>query len=296
MHVSSFAEAAFQVVVFGLLAGSIYSLLGLGLTLIMGVGKILNISHGDLGILGAYAAYAAFVGWGVDPLLMLVVVIPLLGLLGGGIQRFVISPAITDPKFRTTASVMITYGLALVIANGLTVTASPSYRFLSLSYAYSGVEVLGTTINVPRLLVLVTAFVVMALLVALLRTRLGKAILASAQDQTLAMLVGVNNRRVAALTFAISSGLAAVAGVLYILNNPLYPAVGLGLTIKGLTVMVLGGIGNVPGAMVAGLILGLAESFTSFYIGDLYRDVIAYLVLIVVLLVRPSGIFRSLEG
>lgn len=291
-----FLHVAFKIIVFGLLAGSIYSLFGLGLTIIMGVGKVLNVCHGDLGILGAYVAFVAFVCFQLDPLLSLVLLMPFLALIGAGIQKFLINPAVSDPKHQTTVSVMITYGLALAISNGITIIASPSYRFLDLSYSYSGLEIMGTTINFPRLLVLIVTAVVAVCLFGLMKTKLGKSIQAASQDQMLACLIGINNRKITAITFAISSALAAVGGVLYILNNPLYPAVGLNLTVKGLTVMVLGGIGNVFGALAAGLILGLAESLTSFFIGDIYRNIVVYFVLIAVLLLRPSGIFRSLEG
>jgi len=294
-YMEEYVRVAFQVIVFGLLAGSIYGLFGLGLTLIMGVGKILNVGYGDLGILGAYVAFFIFVSYYIDPLLCLIVVIPFLALLGMGIQKFLINPAVKDPRYRTTASVMITYGLALTISNGITIAWSPSYRFLDLPYAYRSFEVLGTTINFPRLLVLIVTVVVAAGLIGLLKTRMGKSIQAASQDQMLSSLVGINHKRITALTFGISSSLAGIGGVLYMLNNPLYPAVGLHLTIKGLTVMVLGGIGNVFGALIAGLILGLAESMTSFFLGDIYRGLVAYSFLVVVLLLRPSGIFRSME-
>ena len=289
------SQIVFKVILFGLLAGSIYSLFAVGLTLIMGVGRILNISHGDLGILGAYIAYWFFVIFGLDPLLSLIIIIPLLAIIGMSVQRFLISPAITNPKFRIVASVMITYGLALFISNGETIVWTPGYKFLELPYSYSGFEILSTTINIPRLIVLITSAVVSISLIILLRTKLGKTIQASAQDQMLAELVGINCNRVAMITFGISTAVAGIGGVLYILNHPLYPAVGLHLSLKALTVMVLGGIGNVMGALVAGLILGLAESYTSFFIGDLYRELVTYMLLVAVLLIRPSGIFKGLE-
>ncbi len=291
-----FLALAFQLVVFGLLAGSVYSLLGLGLTLIMGVGKILNVSHGDLGILGAYLAFVTFVYLRVDPLLSLVLVMPVLALLGISIQKYLIEPAVKDPKYQITVSVMITYGISLAISNGLTIIASPDYKFLALSYAYKSVAIMGTTINLPRLLVLIVTAIVALCLFGLMKTKLGKSVQAASQDQMLASLIGINTRNITEIAFGLSTALAAIAGVLYLLNNPLYPSIGLDLTVEGLTVMVMGGIGNIFGALAAGLIIGLIESITSFFIGDIYRSLVVYCVLIVVLLLRPSGIFRSLEG
>jgi len=285
-----------QIVIFGLLSGSIYSLFALGLTLVMGAARILNLSHGDLGILGAYFAYWLFATFSVDPIVSLVVVVPVIAMVGMGVQRYLINPAISDPRFRIIASVMITYGLALLISNGETIIWTPGYKFVNLSYSYRGFEILGTMVNFPRLLVLVTSAAVAICLMVFLRTRVGKAIQASAQDQMLAELVGINCNRIAVITFSVSASLACIGGVLYILNNPLYPAVGLGLSVKGLTVMVLGGIGNVPGALIGGLLLGLAESSTSFFLGDIYREVVTYAVLVTILLMRPGGIFGSFEN
>lgn len=290
-----YIEIAFQIIAFGLLAGSIYSLLGLGLTLIMGVGKILNVSHGDLGILGAYLAFWIFIGYKIDPILSLIIVLPVLIVIGMAIQQFLINPAVTDPESRITASVMITYGLALFISSGETIVWSPSYRFVNLSYAYASFNILGTTINLPRLIVFLVTIVVAAGLIALLKTRIGRAIKASAQNQMLAGLIGINSNRMSVISFGISTALAGIAGVLYMLNNPLYPGIGLDLTIKGLTVMVLGGIGNISGAFLSGLLLGIAESCTSFFVGDIFRGVVVYVFLIAVLLISPSGIFGSME-
>jgi branched-chain amino acid transport system permease protein len=293
--VEAFAKIAFQIIVFGFLAGSVYSLFGLGLTLIMGVGKLLNISHGDLGIFGAYAAYVLFAGFAVDPMLSLIVVVPFIALVGMSVLKYVISPAIKDPKLRIMGSAMITYGLALFISNGELLVGPTKHLYVELPYSYSGFEILGTMINIPRLIVLISAAILAFVLIGLLRTRLGKAIRGSAQDPMLAELVGINCSRITITTFMISVSLASIAGVLYILNHPLFPTAGLSLTIKGLTVMVLGGIGNVFGALVGGLILGLAESSTSFFLGDMYREMIVYLVLITGLLIRPSGIFGSVD-
>jgi len=291
----SFVSVAFQIMVFGLLAGSIYSLFGIGLTLIMGVGKILNIGHGDLGMIGAYVAFILFAVFSLDPMIGLVIAVPVVALIAMGVLRFIITPAIRDPKFRIMGSAMTTYGLALFISNGELIVGPTKHLYVELPYSYSGFEVLGTMINIPRLIVLITAGLMGTGLIALLRTKLGKAIRGSAQDPILAEFVGIDSNRITIITFMISISIASIAGVLYILNHPLFPTAGLTLTIKGLTVMVLGGIGNVFGALVAGLILGVAESATSFFLGDMYREMIVYLVLVGGLLIRPSGIFGSVE-
>jgi len=281
----------FSLLVSGLLEGSVYALVGLGLTLIFGVAKILNLAHGDLAILGAYAAFWFFTLVRIDPLLSLVLVLPLLSLIGLAVQRFVINVAIRDPRFQITASVMITYGLAVFVSNSETLVWGPDYRSITLPYSYGGLSFHGVIFNFPRVITLVAAAATVVFFIFFLRTKMGKAIRACTQDREAAWLLGINFDKLATIAFGLSLAASGLAGVLYILNHTLYPAVGLQLTIKGLTVMVLGGIGSVEGAFVGGLLLAIVEAVASFTIGNAYRELMSFLILVLVLLARPRGLF-----
>ena len=287
--------AILSLTVLGLLEGGIYALVALGLTLIFGVAKILNLAHGDLAILGAYAAFWLFVSYKIDPLFSLLLVLPLLCIIGVAVQRFAINVAIRDARFQVTASIMVTYGLAMLISNSETLAWGSDYRSITLPYSYSGFSFYGIVFNLPRIIVLAASAVTMVFFVLFLRTKTGKAIRACAQDREAASLLGIDFDKLATVIFGISVAASGLAGVLYLLNHTLFPAAGLQLTIKGLTVMVLGGIGSIEGAFVGGLLLAIVESVASYTIGNAYRDLMSFVILILVLFVRPRGLFGKAQ-
>lgn len=286
---------ALSLTVLGLLEGAIYALVALGLTLIFGVAKILNLAHGDLGILGAYVAFWLFVSYNIDPLLSLLLVLPLLCIIGVAVQKFAINVAIRDVRFQVTASIMVTYGLAMFISNSETLAWGSNYRSITLPYSYIGFAFYGIVFNLPRIIVLVASAATMAFFVFFLRTRTGKAVRACAQDREAASLLGIDFDKLTTVVFGISVAASGLAGVLYLLNHTLFPADGLQLTIEGLTVMVLGGIGSVEGAFVGALLLAIVESVASYAIGNQYRDLVSFVVLILVLFVRPRGLFGQAQ-
>lgn len=287
---SDITSILFSLMLQGLLEGAIYSLFAIGLTLIFGVMKILNLSHGDIGILGAYVSYWLFILYGIDPLISIILIFPLLCFVGFCLQNYLISPAIKDPRLQITASVMITYGIALFISNQEIITFGSDYRSLTLPYSFMSFSILGVRLNFTRLMVFLFTAGIAIILTILLKTGIGKAMRACAQDRDAAMLMGVNFRKIAGATFALTSGIAGIAGILYLLTHTLYPAVGLNLTIKGLSVMVFGGIGSVSGAFLGGILLGIAEAVISFFIGDIYRGLVSFFILVAVLLIKPTGI------
>lgn len=284
-------DVILELTVLGLLEGSMYSLMAVGLTLIFGVMRVLNVSHGDLGILGAYMCYWLLALYGVDPFISLALMIPLLFLIGFCTQKFIINPAISDPRFQVTASVMICYGLALFVSNQEIIIWGPDYRAFTVPYSYLSFSILGLTINVPRIAVLLITVAISALYVLLLRTKLGKAIRACVQDREAAMLMGINFNSLAGVTFGMSVATAGVAGMLYALIHSLYPALGFHLTIRALTVMVFGGIGSVGGALAGGILLGIGECTVSYFIGSVYKDLVGFFILVAVLLLKPTGLF-----
>jgi len=284
-------NVASNLIVLGLLEGAIYSLFALGLSLIFGVMKIFNIAHGDMGILGGYLCYWVFVMYGIDPILALVLVLPLLCLIAFCVQRFMINPAIRDPRFQIIASVMITYGIALCISNQEIIIWTPDWRSLTLPYSYLSYSIFGLTLNITRVIVLLFTVAVTIFLLVLLRTKFGKALRACTQDREVSMLMGINFGKLAWVAFAIATAISGIAGMLYTLSHTFYPAVGLVLTIKSLTVMVFGGMGSISGAFVGGILLGVAEAVVAFSLGGEYRDLVSFLVLVMVLLFKPTGIF-----
>jgi len=287
---TSLVNVVVQIIILGAISGSIYSLFAIGLTLAMGAGKMLNIAHGDIGILGAYICYTFIVLHNFNFVVALILSLAILIIIGVFLQKFIINIAVRDPKFQITATAMITYGLALLISNLEILSFGPDYRSLTLSFSYTYFSVLGVTLNLPRVIVLVVTLCVVFILLLFFKTKQGKAILAVTQDRKLASLVGVNSNRIMIHTFGIAVTLAGLAGTLYILNHTMYPAVGLALNVKALSVMVLGGIGSITGAFIGGILLGMAETVTSFFIGDVYAPLVSFLILLIVILIRPRGL------
>jgi len=286
-------EIIAEVIVRALVEGAAYSLLAVGLTLIFGAMRVLNIAHGDLAVLGAYICYWLLVIFHIDVFIGLLFVVPLMFLIGWGVQKFIINPAVSIPQFQVQASYIITYGLALFISNQELIAWTADYRSLTVAYSYLSISVLGVTINAPRLAVLSVTVIVSALYMLFLRTRLGRAIRACTQDREAALLMGINFNKLAGFTFGISAATAAVGGMLFALTYTLYPAVGLQLTIKAVTVMIFGGIGSVGGALAAGLLLGITEALVTFVVGATYKDLVAFMLLVIILLIRPTGIVRK---
>jgi branched-chain amino acid transport system permease protein len=278
------------IIVDGILEGAIYSLLAVGMTLIFGVMRVLNVAHGDLAVLAAYISFWMLAILHVDPLISLVVAIPILFVLGWALQRFMIGPAISIPQFQIQASYIITYGISLFIANSELIVWGADYRSLTSAYVSSSVTYAGITFSAARLIAFVAAIIVSALFTIFLKTRLGLAMRASIQDRRSVILMGVDFNKLAGITFGLSASIAAVAGILYGIPRLTYPALGLQLTLKAVTVMILGGIGSFGGAFIAGLILGVAESVVSYTIGPTYAELVSFVLLVVILVIRPTGI------
>jgi branched-chain amino acid transport system permease protein len=279
-----------EIIMNGLLEGAMYSLLAVGMTLIFGVMRVLNIAHGDLAVLGAYISYWMLVLFRIDPFVSLIVVIPISFVLGWAIQRFMINPAISIPQFQIQASYIITYGIALFIGNSELIVWGADYRSLTSAFVSTSVTYAGITLSVARVIAFGVAIIVSALFTVFLRTRLGLAMRASIQDRRSVILMGVDFKKLAGVTFGLSASIAAVAGILYGIPRLTYPALGLQLTLKAVTVMILGGIGSFGGAFIAGLMLGVSESVVSYTIGATYAQLVSFVLLIVILLVKPTGI------
>jgi branched-chain amino acid transport system permease protein len=282
-----------QSAVSGLLVGGIYELVALGLALAFGVLKVLNVAHGELLMLGGYAAFFAFSTWGIDPFVALPVVFIALFLFGVLLYR-VLFRFVTrfEIETRIKNSLLISFGLVLVLQALAVRFFTADERTISTSYSSEAFTIGLVRIPMVRLAGLVVAVIAaIALEYVLNETRFGSAIRATAEDWTRAALSGVDVRRVYRIAFAISAGLAGIAGVLVTFGYSVSPSIGLGWTLKALVVVVLAGLGSMRGIIIAGLFLGLVEGLAAVWVGGAYREVVALAVFLIVLSLRPQGFF-----
>ena len=281
-------ELLVQVLVSGILLGGLYALMALGLALVWGVLNIVNLSHGALIMLGAYATYFLFTGTGLDPFVALPITAIGLFVLGYVIQRGVLNLVIRGPMFNT---LLITFGIEVILTYLAQLLFSADFRAINPPYAGNNFRVLGITIPLMQVLAFAVAMALtIAMWLFLLHTRVGRGIRAAAQNLVAARLYGVAPRSIYALTFGIGSALAGVAGGLYGTVSQINPYIGGPLTAKSFAIAIIGGLENPLGVIVGGLVLGIVESLTALYAGSTYRDVASFGVLILVLILRPTGL------
>jgi branched-chain amino acid transport system permease protein len=280
-----------NVVIGGLLMGGIYALIAMGLSLQYGVARVINISHGEFIMLGAFITWALYSAFGLNPLLSLAICGPLLFAIGFLLYRTLFRSLRTkapSPAAFEGSSMLATFGLLFIIQNiALAIWGGDMRGYSFLNF---GVHVAGTVFAANRLVALVFAVVLsLGFYIFLARTRMGKAIRAAAQDPSTAGLMGVNINLVLALCFGLGALMAGFAGALVSMCYPIYATMGLGYTIIALIVVVLGGLGSIPGSFIGGFILGLIGSIVSTWQPALAMA--AYYVLFMLLLIlKPSGI------
>lgn len=280
---------------YGLLFASIYMLLATGLTLIFGTLKLVNFAHGDLMVLGAFVAFLFVTLDGWSPYLAIVPAALVIAGIGVLIYRFALIPA---AKVGPVNMILLTIGISYILENALAYYFLPVYR--------TGVEIPSpirgrgfllpgnVLLTYDEFLIIVISWVIMgALYYWLFRTRQGIAIRALSQNPVGASISGIDVNRLGYLTFLVGSVLAAVAGTLYGIMFTFNPFSGIILTLMAFAVMILGGVGSIPGTIVGSLIIGFATSFVGYYWGQTWGEAIAFLILAIILLVRPSGIFRG---
>ncbi len=277
-----------QVLVNGLLLGGLYGIMALGMSLIWGVMNIVNIAHGAVIMVGAYLTFWMFSLWGIDPFVSLPLTIGVLFVYGYCLQRYVLNLIVRAQLFLT---LLITFGVEVVMINLARLLWSSDLRQVTPAYAAANFEVGGLTIPWVRLWVFVATVVLsVAFLVLLERTRLGRAIRATSEELRAARLTGIPVAHIYAITFGLGAALAGAAGGLWGMLFPITPVMGGSLTLKSFVVAVLGGLGTMMGAIVGGLVLGLTESFTATYLGPTYPNAVSFGLLVLILIVRPSGI------
>ncbi len=287
----------FQLLLFGIVWGGLYAMIATGLNVIYGVMKILNIGHGELLMLGAYMTFWLFSLWDVSPLLSLPLAAAAMFVFGLAIQKVLIGPLVAHNLPMggfENATLIVFFAVLLILQNTALLLWSADYRVLS--YATQPVAIGPLSVSANRLIVLAVALGVTGAMFAGLRyTLLGKAIRAVSEDTITARLMGINVKRIGLVGFGIGSALAGIAGSLASTVYVITPTVGLLFTIKAFTVMVVGGLGSQVGTLLAGLALGILESFASYFLGAEYKDMSGYVLLIIFIVwkSRRSSVFAG---
>lgn len=283
-----------QSIVNGILMGGVYGLVAVGLTLIFGVMKIINFAHGSFMMLGMFTTYWLYVLLGIDPYLSLLFSIPSLFIIGVLTQRFVISQIMDAPAHN---QLLLTLGISLFIENFALFIWTPNFRNLEVSYLKKAATVGTVMISLPKAIAFIFAIILTALLYYFLKkTDLGKAIRAASEEKEGSLTVGINLRRVYYLAFGIGIACVGAAGTLIAPFFYVNPHVGGIFVITAFVVVVLGGMGNFIGALVGGLIVGLAESVGAAFVPGQIKQFIIYFIFILVLLFKPEGLFGRSSG
>ncbi len=273
----------------GLMTGAVYALVALGLTLIYGVLHIINFAHGALLTAAMFAAFFAHQLLGLDPYAAAVFLAPLFFLIGYGLQRFIIGPAAHGEDRNI---LLVTLGLAVIIENALLYAFRADTRTVDLPYAFDVVEVGATFLAVPRLVAFIVVFAVALGLWLIMRwTDTGKAIRAVAKEKRGAELVGIEVAHVYALTFGLGTACVAIAACLLIPSYYVNPHAGNAFVLIAFTIVVLGGMGSVAGALIGGLFVGVVESLSGYFLGESLGQISIFVMFILVLLFRPRGLF-----
>ncbi len=282
-----------QHIIFGLFVGGLYGIAAVGLSLVFGVMRVLNVAHGELLMIGGYVSFWAFTLLGVDPFVSLLISGPTLFLVGVALDRGLYSWITRfDEETKIKNSLLISFGLTLILQNLAIQAWTADERSIRTGYAGTSTSLLGVVIPYTRLAdLLVALLIILGLHLFLRRTYLGKAIRATALDWEAASLAGIDVRRTYLLTFGLGAALAGVAGSLVSVGYSIAPSIGLEWTLKALVVVVLAGMGSIFGAFAAGLLLGVAEALSVFALGAAYREVVGLAIFLLVLLLRPQGLF-----
>jgi branched-chain amino acid transport system permease protein len=286
MSVAVTPEMIGQVVISGVLAGALYAMVALGLALIFGVMRVINIAHGALLMLGAYVTFFLYSRAGLNPFLTVPIAMATLFVVGVLLQKSLVARVVDAPEL---SSLLLTFGISIALVNVAQNLFSSDLR--AVEYVTGSWVVGGLALSRPRAIAFVFAGLVTGLAFLFLKTtRLGKAIRATSQSREVAMVCGIDVARIHLVTFGLASALAAGGGALLAVIVAIQPEMGGVWTFKSFLVIVLGGAGNYPGALLGGLLLGLVEQLASLFLTTQLSEVVAYVLLVLVLLVRPTGL------
>jgi branched-chain amino acid transport system permease protein len=277
-----------NVAVGGVLTGLVYGLMALGLSVIFGVVRVVNFAHGEMMTIAMYIAVVLFAAFKIDPLVMLVPIAAVLFALGYVLQAGLINPFINRPEH---SQFILMVAVALIIVNVLLIAFGPDAHSVQTSYAFDSYEVGPMIIDAPKLYAAVAAVIVAAVLFAFFRTtRTGQAIRACADNYTGALVVGLNVKRLYALTFGIGAACVGAAGCMLVVINDVSPAVGPAYTLLAFVIVITGGLGSLPGALLGGVLIGLTEAMAGVFFTPSAKSMFAFAILVIVLLLRPQGL------
>lgn len=278
-------------VLMGIMLGGLYALIAYGLSLVFGVMRLINLAHGDLVILGSYFAYAILTLLGMDPLIGLLISMPVMFAIGFLIQKYLMSRAFA---ISSEAPLIIAFGISLILQNANQIAWTPLSRALNTTYAQKSFFIGDLQLPLIYLFDFLAGIIVMLLLHGFLKlTYLGRAIKAASQDRRAARLMGINTNRVYGYAFAIAMASAAIAGVFLGLTFPFTPASGTSFLTIAFGTVIIGGLGSMVGTLIGGILLGVFQTLGGYFFGSASQMLIVYLIVLVILAIRPQGLFGS---
>jgi len=281
---------ALQILFWGLYAGCIYILLATGLNLIFGVMKIVNFAHGEFLMLGSYVTATVFFLTGINPYLIMLVSMLVLVAAGSIVERFCFRPILGTGKLN---EIFLSIGLIYIFQNGAAMIWGDAWQ--SVKSPYQGIAIPVGPLSVPVdyiIIMVLTAAILCVLYFFLKKTTIGMQMRATSQNRKGAMLVGINVERIDVISFGLGCALAAAAGTLWVVSGQVFnPYIGSIPAVKAFAIIILGGLGSIPGAIIGGLLMGLAENGAAFLLGGIWKDAVSFIILIIVLVLRPNGLF-----
>jgi branched-chain amino acid transport system permease protein len=284
-------HALIQAIILGILTGGVYALMASGQTLIFGVMKVINLAQGALVVLGAYLTYSLFTSLGIDPFLSILITTPILFAVGVAVQWVLLRPLHSDTG---QLSLLVTFAVALGLEGALSFFYGTTLTNVQPSYANFSWTVFGYQVSLVRLVAFVLSLVMLGVLYLILqRTKFGRSVRATVQNPMSAQLLGVNSQRVSALGFGLGAATAAAAGSVFGMLNSFNPGSHYDLISRLLTIVVLGGLGSIGGSVVAALVMGVGSSVVSALASPIWSDFTFFIVLLLVLLIRPRGLFGA---
>lgn len=297
-------EVFLQSLIAGIFLGGLYALIGLGMTLIMGVMKIINLAHGEIMMVSMYLAWFLFIFFKIDPYVSIFIVAPVIFLLGIFIQHFLIEPLLKVESILPENQVILTVGLGMVLTNIITLIFKSDYRSTPVPYATDAWYLKDFWKDSPWDLsfsyVWIVSFLAASLITLILwiflqKTDLGRAIRATSQDYDAARILGISTTKMRWITFGLGSSLASIAGCLFLPMYYLFPSIGGQFTLISFVITIIGGLGSTQGAIIGGIILGIFESLTATYFGMGWAPVGRFIIFILILIFLPNGIASLLK-
>ncbi|MEM3356777.1 MAG: branched-chain amino acid ABC transporter permease [Candidatus Bathyarchaeia archaeon] len=278
-----------ETLLWGVANGCIYILLATGLNIIFGVMKLVNFAHGQMLMIGAYITFALTTSLGLNAYVALLATMGIVALIGIGLERFTFRKVLGSDKLN---EIFVSLGLIYVFENAAVLLWGNKSQQIASPFQGLQLSLGAVSIGYDRLLaVLIVIGILAALYILLRKTKIGLAMRATSQKSDTSMLMGINIERVYIFTFALGAALAGAAGALYGIIFPFDPTIGALPTIKAFAIIILGGLGSISGAVIGGLLYGIAENAAVYFLGGIWQDAIAFAVLIIVLVIRPTGLF-----